>query len=267
MKKTLAGIASVLLTLPCAAESIHVDVAPEHSTNTIRPTEALGAGVDRLPYGAADKLLQEPTIRRILSAGWQTVTYRQNTELHTEAWHWNPRGSWSEPGERGYSVGDARAGKEKIIHSYGYPLPRRGVTRDDGTDTVGYSRLTDGNTDTYWKSNPYLSKAFTGEDDSKNPQWVFLDLAGVQSVDAIRIAWADPYARHYAVQFFTGDDPIRAPNKGLWQTFPFGLISDGKGGTPTIKLASAPVPVRWIRIWMTESSNTCDSHGSSDRRN
>src|SRR6201981_1755922 len=111
MKKTLAGIASVLLTLPCAAESIHVDAAPEHVTNTIRPAEALGAGVDRLPYGAADKLLKEPTIRRILSAGWQTVTYRQTTELHTEAWHWNPHGSWSEPGAgRGYFVGDARPG-------------------------------------------------------------------------------------------------------------------------------------------------------------
>ena len=37
--------------------------------------------------------------------------------------------------------------------------------------------------------------------------------------------------RQYAVQFFTGDDPIRAPNKGIWQNFPFGLIQEGKGGT------------------------------------
>ena len=89
----------------------------------------------------------------------------------------------------------------------------------------------------------------------------------MQSVDAIRIAWGEPYARRYAVQFFTGDDPIRAPNKGLWQNFPFGLIADGDGGTPTIRLASSPVSVRWIRIWMTESSNTCDADGASDRRN
>jgi hypothetical protein len=27
------------------------------------------------------------------------------------------------------------------------------------------------------------------------------------------------------------------------------------------------MPVRFIRIWMTESSNTCDTHGSADRRN
>ena len=27
------------------------------------------------------------------------------------------------------------------------------------------------------------------------------------------------------------------------------------------------MPVRFLRIWMTESSNTCDTHGSADRRN
>src|SRR6266851_1385524 len=68
------GIASVPLL---RAQSIHVDITPGHSTNTIKPTEALGAGIDRLPYGAADKLFVDDTIKQILSAGWQTVTYRQ----------------------------------------------------------------------------------------------------------------------------------------------------------------------------------------------
>jgi hypothetical protein len=35
----------LLLTGPGVAETIRVDAAPEHVTNTIRPTEALGAGV------------------------------------------------------------------------------------------------------------------------------------------------------------------------------------------------------------------------------
>ena len=30
------------------ADTIRVDAAPGHATNSIRPTEALGAGVDRL---------------------------------------------------------------------------------------------------------------------------------------------------------------------------------------------------------------------------
>src|SRR5712692_9985956 len=77
-------------TLAVRAQSIHVDETPGHATNTIKPTEALGAGMDRLPEGAADKLDEENTIQNIHSAGWKTVNYRQNTELHVEAWHWNP---------------------------------------------------------------------------------------------------------------------------------------------------------------------------------
>ena len=79
-----------------------MDVTPSHATNTIVPTKALGAGIDRLPYGAADKLFNDATIQQVLSAGWQTVTYRQNTELHIEAWHWNPQGTWSDPAGKGY---------------------------------------------------------------------------------------------------------------------------------------------------------------------
>lgn len=252
--------------LPAQSQTIQVDVTPSHVRKSLIPNQALGAGIDRISQQTIDTTFVKPVIDRVLEAGWGPVSYRQNTELYTEAWHWNPKGAWSDPSGNGYFVGDANP-VEIIRYSYGYPLPHRGITRDDGTDTVGYSRLTDGDTNTYWKSNPYLTHSFTGEDDSRNPQWVFFDLATVQMVDAIRIAWGDPYARRYDVQFFTGDDPIRLPNKGLWQNFPFGKLTDGKGGTPTIKLASSPIPVRWIRIWMTESSNTCDSHGSSDRRN
>ncbi len=78
------------------------------------------------------------------------------------------------------------------------------MTRNDGTDTVGYSRLTDGDPASYWKSNPYLTKAFTGEEDARHPQWVTVDLAGSLPIDAIRIAWAEPFARRYAVQYLDG---------------------------------------------------------------
>jgi hypothetical protein len=249
------------------AQTIHVDATPSHSTNTIRPTEALGAGIDRLPYGAADKLYVPDTIKQILSAGWQTVSYRQNTELHIEAWHWNPNGTWSDPAGQGYFVGNATPGPEPIRHSYGYPLPHRGVTRDDGTDTDGYSRLTDGNPTTYWKSNPYLAEPFTHESDSLHPQWIILDLAKPLEVSAIRIDWAEPYATHFVVQYFTGEDAIRKPTSGVWQAFPAGVVTNGKGGNAVMQLASAPIWVRFIRILMTASSNTCDTHGSADKRN
>jgi len=267
-RKALIHCFLVFSLLPVAvrAQVISVDATPSHVRKSFVPNQALGAGIDRMSQKSIDETFVKPVVDRVLEAGWGPVSYRQNTELYTEAWHWNPTGTWSDPAGKGYFVGSANP-TEMIRYSYGYPLPHRGVTRDDGTETVGYSRLTDGDTKSYWKSNPYLSHEFTGEDDAKNPQWIFFDLANVQSVEAIRIAWGDPYARQYAVQFFTGNDPIRAPNKGVWQNFPFGSIQEGKGGTATIRLASSPVPVRWIRLWMTESSNTCDDHGSADRRN
>jgi hypothetical protein len=229
-----AGILMCAAAAGVHGQSIHVDMTPSHATNTIVPRKALGAGIDRLPYGAADKLFNDATLQQVLSAGWQTLTYRQNTELHTEAWHWNPQGTWSDPAGKGYFVGSATPGVEMIRHSFGYPLPHRGVTRDDGTDTVGYSRLTDGDKESYWKSNPYLTQTFTGEDDAVHPQWVILDLASVQLVTAIRIAWAEPYARQYQVQYWTGEDPIRKPTAGVWQTFPSGRVVSGKGGDATL---------------------------------
>ena len=141
------------------------------------------------------------------------------------------------------------------------------MTRNDGTDTIGYSRLTDGDPDTYWKSNPYLTRGFTGEADALHPQWVTIDLASPLQINAIRIAWAEPFARRYLVQYWTGEDPMRQPTKGAWLTLPGGAVERGSGGEVTLRLTPSPLAVRFLRIWMTESSDTCDTHGSSDRRN
>jgi hypothetical protein len=268
-RRSVLFLLALLFTVPLitSAQSIHVDATPAHATNTIRPTEALGAGIDRLGYGTADKLYVPDTIEKVLSAGWQTITYRQNTELHMEAWHWNPNGTWSDPAGKGYFVGSATPGPDPIRHSYGYPLPHRGVTRDDGTDTVGYSRLTDGDPATYWKSNPYLAEPFTHESDSLHPQWVILDLAKPRQVNAIRIDWAEPYATNFVVQYFTGEDGIRKPTSGVWQAFPGGAMINGKGGNAILQLATIPVTAQFVRLLMTASSITCDTHAAADKRN
>jgi hypothetical protein len=244
----------------------------------------LGAGVDRLRAGEGapemernsitkeeverntDQLLSGPILKAILAAGWQSVTYRQNTELQIEAWHWNPRGTWSNPQKQdGYFTGSAEPA-EAIHHSWAYPLPHRGDTQGDGD---GWSRLTDGDLKSYWKSNPYLTSAFTGENDALHPQWILIDLRKKTQIDTIRIAWANPYAQDYAVQFWTGElEPFyEGTTRGTWQTFPKGSVVGGKGGTTTLKLIDWKIPVRYIRIWMTKSSNTCDTHGSADKRN
>src|SRR6185369_4097971 len=154
--------------------TIVIDAAPTHVANTFSPIRSLGAAIDRLKTGAPDHLLNDPLLTEILGAGWQTVTYRQNTELMVEAWHWNPQGVWSDKEkQQGYFVGTAEPAAELIRHSWAAPLPHRGFSRGDGN---GWSRLTDGDPKSYWKSNPYLTKAFTGEDDSLHPQWVMIDL-------------------------------------------------------------------------------------------
>lgn len=277
------GVLSIA-TATAKAQQIVVDTTPSHLVNSFSPIRALGAGVDRLRAGEGapkmprqditrqeveqntDKLLSGPILKAILDAGWQPVTYRQNTELQIEAWHWNPQGAWSSPQKQdGYFTGSARLGAA-IHHSWAYPLPHRGDTEGDGD---GWSRLTDGNLNSYWKSNPYLAREFTGEDDSLHPQWILIDLGKKTDIDAIRIAWAKPFARQYAIQFWTGDlEPFyEGVTKGTWETFPKGSIEDGKGGAITLKVVDWKIPVQYIRVWMTKSSNTCDSHGSEDKRN
>jgi hypothetical protein len=256
------------------AQTLVVDAAPDHAVNSFSPMRALGGAIDRLRGGDTkeanekntEKLLTGPVLKEMLGAGWQTVTYRQNTELMIEAWHWNERGTWSNAAKQeGYFTGSADLG-EPIQHSWAYPLPHRGATEGDGN---GWSRLTDGDLKSYWKSNPYLTKAYTGEDDALHPQWVMIDLGAKADVNAIKIAWADPYAKRYYIQFWTGEkEPFYdGINRGAWQTFPMGTITDGHGGTPTLKLMNWKIPVRYLRIWMLESSNTCDTHGAEDPRN
>ena len=246
-------------------QTITVDLS--HPTNHFVPTQTLGAGVDRIAVAAIDKDFEPASLEQSLAAGWQPVSYRQNTELAVEAWHWNPIGTWSDPAGKGYFTGSSLP-TEGLRYSYGYALPRRGFTRNDGTDNVGFSRLTDGDLNSFWKSNPYLTQHFTGESDSLHPQWVVLDLQVPQAINSIRIAWAQPYATHYLVQYFVnGDDPMRTPTRGTWQTFFKGSIENGNGGDETLPLSRAAVSTRFIRIWMTESSNTCDADGPSDARN
>jgi hypothetical protein len=266
---TPLGLVLLVVAASCrvaSAETIRVDRTPAHATNEFIPNQTLGAGIDRIPVEAIDKGLAEPALDTTLSAGWQPVSYRQNTELAVEAWHWNPEGSWSDPAGHGYFTGSATPAKS-IRYSYGYALPHRGFTRNDGTGNAGFSRITDGDPETYWKSNPYLTERFTGESDALHPQWIVVDLAQLQQIDSIRIDWAEPHATRYLVQYWTGDDPLHAPTQSAWKTFTHGVVDDGKGGRETLRLAGAAEPVRFLRILMSASSNGCDSHGSADPRN
>jgi hypothetical protein len=247
------------------AQTVRVDTTPTHAI-PFDPDLALGSSMDILPANLTDTVYSEPIVKESLSAGWGPITYRQNTELTIAAWHWNANGTWSDPAHQsGYFTGSSEP-KEFLRHSFGYPLPHRGNTRSDDSANK-YSRLTDGDPATYWKSNPYLAKKFTGEDDALHPQWIVVDFDTPQDISAIRIAWANPYARKYVVQYWVGENAFEKPAGGVWTLFPSGEVQDAAGGTAMLKLSPTPVKTRYLRIWMTESSNTCDTHGSDDPRN
>src|ERR1043165_8059292 len=115
-----------------AGQNIIVDATPSHVANSFSPFRALGAAIDRLRAPGGGRGAANPTaprkatreeiekhvetilggqpLKEILGAGWQTVSYRQNTELHIEAWHWNPKGVWSDPSGQGYFTGNATPG-------------------------------------------------------------------------------------------------------------------------------------------------------------
>ena len=237
--------------------SVSAVVIADHPVNKFVPSRSLGAGVDGHEQGECTRMFTNKNIAEMRSAGFGPLTYRLRSELAGEVWHWNPRGTWSDPvHQRGYWTSDDSLG-EPINVSYGYRLPRRGNTIDQANDD-GYSRIADGDTESFWKSNPYLDSHFTGEPDNAHPQWVVIDLGTRRSVGAIRIDWGIPYATQYRVEYWLGDDPmhLHPDDDDNWQQFAHGNINDGHGGDELIRLTKRPPLVRFVRIVMSRSSRT-----------
>ncbi len=239
-------------------------VSLDAPVNTFTPA-ALGAGIDGHRLGDEERMLSPSNVKQMLTAGLQPVSYRLRTELAVDAWHWNPRGTWSDPKHhQGYWISDAHS-PEPIRLCYGYHLPRRGDTTDEANND-GYSRLDDGDPGTFWKSNPYLDEHFTGEKNALHPQWVLIDLGAPHPVNALRIHWGIPFATRFAVQYANGPDAyFWAGPVGSWHTFPEGKAVRGEGGEALLRLSDKPVSARYIRIWMTESSGKAPA-GSADIR-
>jgi hypothetical protein len=246
--------------------SVTAIVSAEHPVNQCVPTEALGGGVDGHDKGECVKMFTDKNITEMLSAGLGPLTYRLRTELGGEVWHWNQRGTWSDPVHNcGYWTSDNSLG-EPINVSYGYRLPRRGNTVDQANDD-GYSRIADGDPNSFWKSNPYLDSHFTGESEDAHPQWVVIDLGEPKSVNAIRIHWGTPYATQYRIEYWPGDDPmhLHPDDDDDWQPFANGKIDDAHAGSELVRLTGRPRAVQFVRILMSRSSHSSEQR-SDDLR-
>ncbi|PYI75796.1 MAG: hypothetical protein DMF01_06625, partial [Verrucomicrobia bacterium] len=128
-----AAIVSVFVHFGIAGESgagqkplmVSAIVSADHPVNRCVPTQALGAGVDGHEKGECARMFTDKNVAEMLSAGFGPLTYRLRTELGGEVWHWNSRGTWTDPVHKcGYWTSDDSLG-EPINVSYGYRLPRR----------------------------------------------------------------------------------------------------------------------------------------------
>ena len=241
---------------------VRVDATPGHAINSFDPDTALGSSIDVLYHDGIDRVYTPHIIQESLSAGWGPISYRNNSELRMAAWHWTENGTWSDPAHKsGYFTGSTEL-KEPVRYILSYALPHRGFSTSGDRPIMGPNL-------SYWKSNPYLTSKFTSESDSLHPQWVIVDLKSEKPVNAIRIAWANPYAITYQVEYWVGKRALDFDGgpQGEWKTFPSGAQKAAQGGTVSLKLGDTPVSSQYVRVLMTESSNTCDEHGSDDVRN
>src|SRR5205807_821463 len=248
---THGGIVAAQSSAGTTAEQIgtvRVDAAPGHVINSFDPDSALGSSIDVHSRTGIDKDFTPHIVQESLSAGWGPITYRNNTELRMAAWHWTENGTWSDASHKsGYFTGSTEL-REPTRYILAYALPHRGFS------TSG-DRPIEGPDLTYWKSNPYLSNKFTGESDTLHPQWVIVDLRTPQNINAIRMAWANPYGTAYQIEYWVGKDALdfdHGPD-GEWKLFPSGAVKAGKGGTVTLTLSPQPISTRFVRVLMTQS--------------
>src|ERR1041384_6064658 len=75
---------------------VKIFVKPGHPSSQFDSSHAFGAAIDGHEKGELNQMLSRENVSEMLSAGFKPVSYRLRTELAGEAWHWNPKGSWSE---------------------------------------------------------------------------------------------------------------------------------------------------------------------------
>ena len=271
MKTIASFLIAFCFSVPCSAQkinrgNIHIQYTPNQPTNRFIPSKSIGGAVDGHSEGEINQMLMPVNIEAMKSVGLKPVSYRLRTEIGGETWHWNPNGTWSDAAKnQGYWVSES-VPAEPIDLSYGYRLPRRGNTYDQANND-GYSRISDGDTTTFWKSNPYLDKYFTKESNELHPQWVIVDLGKPKAVNAIRIKWGNPYAISYKIDYGQNTDPdyFDPYQTDIWYSLPKMIFDNLKGENRIIRISNKPIQIRFIRITFTESSYTT-SEESNDIR-
>ncbi len=262
----LAAFMQVKACIGSDQNPVSIIIETAHPAAKVVPSEAIGAAIDGHQKGESSLIYNPGSLKEVSSIPFHRLAYRLRTELGGEVWHWNPEGSWSdEANHQGYWTSNSKRGKP-ILVSYGYRLPRRGNTHDQANHD-GYSHISDGDEQSFWKSNPYLDTYFTGTDTAPNPQWVLINFEKKVNIQALRILWGEPFATEYEAEYWEGEPAefYKDMLNGRWRTFPSGKITGGTGGDELLRLSSAPIRTAYVRILLKKGSMTAPA-GSADVR-
>ena len=129
-----AAVTGVLCSLSIVAAhaqmgTVRVDATPGHAINSFNPDSALGSSLDVLSRTGIDKVFTPHIIQESLSAGWGTISYRNNSELRMAAWHWTENGTsvMIRRTRAATSPGSTEL-KEPTRYILSYGLPHRGFS-------------------------------------------------------------------------------------------------------------------------------------------
>ena len=112
---------------PLFAAALTLTINKSHPVARFDPSKSIGATIDAEEHGATDEVLTRRNVAAMLSAGFHPLSYRLATELGGEAWHWNPRGSWSDATHHeGYWTSSADSSDPRV--PFAYPTTRSGAT-------------------------------------------------------------------------------------------------------------------------------------------
>jgi hypothetical protein len=206
---------------------ISVDAAA--TVNTFRPADVFG--VNLVPY--VDRADYAQVAAKQQAAGGVMMRYPSGI---ANDFHWNGTGrfdahGWWTPDRSQYSPG-----------FQGFQS-HRGTTSHYGRPSL----VTDGKPETCWLS---LADAAAPE-----AQWVYVDLGGVKTADAVSILWGTPWATRFTVQYW------RPTAANQWA--PYAHTADewtnttadrvaGDGGFQ--RVAFQPVASRYFRLLLSASS-------------
>ncbi|MFO1475754.1 MAG: discoidin domain-containing protein [Verrucomicrobiota bacterium] len=213
---------------PC---TITVDAAT--IVNSFRPADMFGVNV--VPYVDRSEFFDPSVVARMKDLG--TVFVRYPSGIADDV-HWNGSGHFD-------TNGTWIADRDIYKPSFQGRMTHRGTTSHYGRPSV----VTDGNTNTFWLS--YADPA------APRAQWLYVDLGEIQKSDAVTIAWGEPHATRFTIQYwkpdamnqwspYSADQDDWAPTSAASQA--------GTGGVQHVEFT--PVSTRYLRVFMTDSSAT-----------